>query len=451
MSIDFKHIKQIYFIGIGGIGMSALAFHFLRQGYAVFGFDRTNSEICKNLESKGAKIEYDELLQLAGTIRKEQSLIIYTPAVKPTNVVYNHFYINGFQLYKRAQILGEISRDKVCIAVAGTHGKTSITSILAFLLKENKLPVTAFLGGVSQNYQSNYVYEGDEVYVIEADEFDRSLLQLEPDYALISNIDADHLDIYESIEDLKQTFQKFSDLVKNKEHFFYQKDLNFEGLSIGINAPANSYAENIQIKDGIYHFDWVFRETNIKGLHLQMPGEHNVFNALGALSLASSFRPDLAEDFAKTLSKFEGVKRRFNYLIKSEDLVIIDDYAHHPSEISAVHQAVRQMYPKEKVMAIFQPHLFSRTRDFADDFVSALSEFNVINLLDIYPAREEPIEGIDVEYLKFKISNAKKNVIAKSEISTVISNSECKIIVMMGAGDIGIEAQNIKKTLSHEK
>jgi UDP-N-acetylmuramate--alanine ligase len=450
MSIDFKHIKQIYFIGIGGIGMSALAFHFLREGYEVFGFDRTSSDICKNLESQGAKIEYDENLTLAKTIEKENTLIIYTPAVKSTNKVYHYFSSNDFALFKRAKILGEISKTKICIAVAGTHGKTTITSMLAFLLKKSKLPVTAFLGGVSQNYQSNYIYEGDEVYVIEADEFDRSLLQLTPDYAFISNIDADHLDIYESVEDLKQTFVAFSNLVENKTRFFFQKELNFIGQSVDVSGPADFYAENIEIKDGAYHFDWVRPEKTIKEVCLFMPGEHNVFNALGALCLASAYRPDLAEEFARSLSDFKGVKRRFNYLVKTEDLIIIDDYAHHPSEINAVHKAVRQMYPDQQIMAIFQPHLFSRTKDFADDFAQSLSQFDVVKLLEIYPAREEPLKGIDSQFLCDKISNENKTVIEKKDIGSTISNSNSKVIVMMGAGDIGLEAQNIKKIYTHE-
>ncbi len=451
MNIDFKHIKQIYFIGIGGIGMSALAFHFLRKGYSVFGFDRTASDICKKLESKGAKIEYNEELVLAKTIQNSNALIIYTPAIKPSNEVFHFFSSHNYPLYKRAQILGEISKDKTCIAVAGTHGKTSITSMLAFLLKENKLPVTAFLGGISQNYQSNYIYEGDEVYVIEADEFDRSLLQLKPDFAVISNIDADHLDIYDSVDDLKHTFQKFSDLIENKENFFYQKGLNFEGLSISVNPPADIYAENIRIIDGVYNFDWNLPHQSINGLRLKMPGEHNVFNALCALSLAASYRPDLTEKFAETLSEFDGVNRRFNYLVQSAEYVIIDDYAHHPSEIEAVHKAVNQLYPMDKAMAIFQPHLFSRTKDFADDFAASLSKFDEVNLLEIYPAREEPIEGIDAKFLCHKIKNENAKVIEKSEISSVIQDSSCRIIVMMGAGDIGLEAQNIKKIFSHEK
>lgn len=451
MSIDFKHIKQIYFIGIGGIGMSALAHHFLRQDYDVFGFDRTKSDNCKSLDSKGAKIEYNEDLKLAKTLKKEQSLIIYTPAVKPTHAVYHHFHSNGFSLYKRAKILGEISQQKICIAVAGTHGKTTITSMLAFLLKDNNLPVTAFLGGISQNYQSNYVYGGDKVYVIEADEFDRSLLQLKPDYALISNIDADHLDIYESVKDLRQTFNTFANLVEDKSKFFYQSGLHFEGHSVGLNNKADFYAENINIKDGVYHFDWVTPIKTIKNVSLQMPGEHNVFNAVCALCLASSYQPDLAEQFAVSLAKFEGVKRRFNYAIRTEELVIIDDYAHHPSEIEAVHQAVRQMYPGEKIMAIFQPHLYSRTRDFAEDFAKSLSQFDQVNLLEIYPAREEPIEGIDAKFLYDKILNPHKEIIEKKDISKAISNANTKVMVMMGAGDIGLEVQRVKKIFNHEK
>jgi len=451
MNLVFKHIKQIYFIGIGGIGMSALAYHFLRQGFQVYGFDRVSSKICKNLENEGAKIEYDDNLKLASSIEKSNSLIIYTPAVKPSNAVYNYFYTNGFSLNKRAQILGEISKDKICIAIAGTHGKTTITSILAYLLKENKLPVTAFLGGISENYKSNYIYEGDEIYVIEADEFDRSLLQLQPDYAVISNIDADHLDIYDSVKELYSTFQSFADKLDDNKNLFFQEGLEFEGNSVGFGNTSDIYAENIKVKDDIFQFDWVYEGKKINAIKLNLPGKHNVFNALCALSLAAAYRPDLAENFAETLSSFKGINRRFNFLFKSDDKVIIDDYAHHPSEINAVYKAVEQLYPGQKIMAVFQPHLFSRTQDFAEDFGKSLSQFDEVRLLEIYPAREEPIEGIHSNFLLNKISGPSKKVIHKKEILDSITGSICKIIVMMGAGDIGLESQTIKKIYNHEK
>ncbi len=447
MSLDLKHINQIYFIGIGGIGMSALAFHFLRLDKKVYGYDKTPTNISKSLESQGAKIEYNEDLKWAKIISLKNSLVIYTPAIKDDNTIFKYFKSNQFQLFKRAEILGKICHDKICIAVAGTHGKTTITSMLAFLLKENNEAVTAFLGGVSENYQSNYVYQGDEVYVIEADEFDRSLLQLQPNIALISNIEADHLDIYENAEDLLNTFITFTQQVKQ---LYHNKSLDFKGKTIGVEKPADYYAKNIKIENGAYIFDYVTPEERIHNVKLQMPGHHNLFNALSALSLAVDYRPDKIKEFANALSKFKGVKRRFNYILKQPDLIIIDDYAHHPTEIKAVHKAIQEMHPNQKIMGIFQPHLFSRTRDFADDFSDALSLFDEVKLLNIYPAREKPIAGINSQFLCEKINCNRKNVIDKNDILHEIRTSNCGVAVLMGAGDIGIEAQRLKMYYSHE-
>lgn len=451
MNVTLEHIKAIYFIGIGGIGMSALAFHFLRIGKSVYGYDRIQSDISSQLEEKGATIEYDFELKLASKISKAESLIVYTPAIKSDQPVYEFFKSHDYILYKRAEILGEITKNKVCIAVAGTHGKTTISAMLAYLLKENNEKVTAFLGGVSQNYQSNYIYNGEEVFVVEADEYDRSLLKLHPDIALVSNIDADHLDIYKDKADLEETFSAFSDLVKDENLFFHLKGLNLKGKTINVEKPADYYTENLKIENGIYHFDWILPHQNVKGVKLQMPGQHNLFNALCALSLATAYKPEKAEQFAEALLKFNGVKRRFNYVVNNEDLVIIDDYAHHPSEIDAVHAALREMYPHEKAMVIFQPHLFSRTRDFADDFAKVLSKFDEVNLLDIYPAREKPIEGITSDFLNEKIKNSKKEVIEKQDIISRIRTTNCKVVALLGAGDIGLEAVNLKNYYNHEK
>ena len=448
MNLDLKHIQQVYFIGIGGIGMSALAFHFLKLNKKVYGYDKTSTDISKSLEQKGAQIEYDLNLKYAKTISLEKSLVIYTPAIKNNHPVFKYFKTQNHKLFKRAEILGQISRDKTCIAVAGTHGKTTITTMLAFLLKENDEAVTAFLGGISENYQSNYIQNGDEVFVIEADEFDRSLLQLQPEFALISNIEVDHLDIYENEEDLINTFKTFANQSKQ---FFHNKILNFKGKTISIEKPADFYAQNITINNGAYKFDWVTPQQIITGVKLQMPGHHNLFNAISALTLASAYKPEKTKSYAKSLARFKGVKRRFNYIVNQPNFVIIDDYAHHPTEINAVFQAVKQMHPHKKVMAIFQPHLFSRTRDFADDFAKALSTFDEVKLLNIYPAREEPIPGIDAQFLCDKINNKKKSIIGKNEILPIIRTSNCEVIVLMGAGDIGVESQRLKQYYSHEK
>ncbi|MBS3739080.1 UDP-N-acetylmuramate--L-alanine ligase [Mesohalobacter halotolerans] len=451
MKINLNHIKKVYFIGIGGIGMSALAFHFLKMNKQVFGFDKTPNAMSEQLEKKGAKIEYDENLNIAKKTRKNNTLVIYTPAIKENHPIYKYFKSNRYSIFKRAQILGQLSKDKTCIAVAGTHGKTTITSMLSYILKDNNLPVTGFLGGIAENYNSNYIHNGDDIFVIEADEFDRSFLNLQPDYALISNIDADHLDIYNTKEELEQCFHKFVEQLKDKTQLYHQDKLNFGGKTIGINNSADFHPENINLKDGTYYFDWVGPDQKIKNISLTMPGYHNLFNAISALCLAIAYKPEMGERFAQSLTNFKGVKRRFNYIVKRADLNIIDDYAHHPSEINAVYEAAKQMHPEQKVMGIFQPHLFSRTRDFADNFARQLSRFDEVKLLDIYPAREDPIEGINAKFLLEKVNVSHKQLIQKTDILHTVRTSSCKVIVLMGAGDIGVEAQHIKNYYKDEK
>jgi UDP-N-acetylmuramate--alanine ligase len=451
MNLNFEHIKNVYFIGIGGIGMSALAFHFIKLGKAVYGYDRIESEICLKLQDKGALIEYNVDLELASQIDKTNSLIIYTPAIKSDHPVFEHFIANAYQLHKRSVVLGEITKNHTCIAVAGTHGKTTISAMLSFLLKENDEKLTAFLGGVSQDYQSNYINTGEEVIVVEADEYDRSLLKLYPDIAMISNIDADHLDIYADKTDLDNTFKTFSDLVEDKTKLFHHKDVKLSGQTVSVNKPADYYAENLKIKNGTYHFDWVMPYQKIENVKLKMPGQHNLFNALSALALATAYKPEKAKEFAEVLGHFNGVKRRFNYIVNEQNFAIIDDYAHHPSEIDAVHDALREMYPDKKILVIFQPHLFSRTRDFADDFATALNKFDSIKLLEIYPAREKPIEGITSDFLLDKIINPDKAIIEKQDILSKIRTNHCEVITLLGAGDIGLEANRLKQYYNHEK
>ena len=440
---------NIYFIGIGGIGMSALARYFVASGNKVSGYDKTPSEITKALENIGVKIHFEDAINAIPLEFKNQSstLVVYTPAIPKSHLEFNYFIDNGFEVKKRSEVLGDITKNTFCFAVAGTHGKTTTTSILGHLLKECNVNMTAFLGGISENYNSNLIVNGTEVTAVEADEFDRSFLTLSPDYACITSMDADHLDIYGDASELKKSFKDFTKKIKPKGKLFVRNGLPIKGITYGIEDNSDYTAQNIRIENGTYVFDVKTPITILEDFKFNLPGRHNLSNALIALAMSVEYglpRPQLA----KALASYKGVKRRFTYQIKTDDLVFIDDYAHHPEEINAVHHAVREMYPNEKVLAIFQPHLFSRTKDFADEFAEALSQFDEVILLDIYPARELPIEGVNSSWLLSKISNQNKTLISKKSLIKNIRLSSAKIILTIGAGDIGEEVKTIKKALS---
>ncbi len=440
---------NIYFIGIGGIGMSALARYFVASGNKVSGYDKTPSEITKALENIGVKIHFEDAINAIPLEFKNQSstLVVYTPAIPKSHLEFNYFIDNGFEVKKRSEVLGDITKNTFCFAVAGTHGKTTTTSILGHLLKECNVNMTAFLGGISENYNSNLIVNGTEVTAVEADEFDRSFLTLSPDYACITSMDADHLDIYGDASELKKSFKDFTKKIKPKGKLFVRNGLPIKGITYGIEDNSDYTAQNIRIENGTYVFDVKTPITILEDFKFNLPGRHNLSNALIALAMSVEYglpRPQLA----KALASYKGVKRRFTYQIKTDDLVFIDDYAHHPEEINAVHHAVREMYPNEKVLAIFQPHLFSRTKDFADEFAEALSQFDEVILLDIYPARELPIEGVNSSWLLSKISNQNKTLIGKKSLIKNIKLSSAKIILTIGAGDIGEEVKTIKKALS---
>ncbi len=440
---------NIYFIGIGGIGMSALARYFVASGNKVSGYDKTPSEITKALENIGVKIHFEDAINAIPLEFKNQSstLVVYTPAIPKSHLEFNYFIDNGFEVKKRSEVLGDITKNTFCFAVAGTHGKTTTTSILGHLLKECNVNMTAFLGGISENYNSNLIVNGTEVTAVEADEFDRSFLTLSPDYACITSMDADHLDIYGDASELKKSFKDFTKKIKPKGKLFVRNGLPIEGITYGIEDNSDYTAQNIRIENGTYVFDVKTPIAILEDFKFNLPGRHNLSNALIALAMSVEYglpRPQLA----KALASYKGVKRRFTYQIKTDDLVFIDDYAHHPEEINAVHHAVREMYPNEKVLAIFQPHLFSRTKDFADEFAKALSQFDEVILLDIYPARELPIEGVNSSWLLSKISNQNKTLIGKKSLIKNIKLSSAKIILTIGAGDIGEEVKTIKKALS---
>ena len=443
------HISHIYFIGIGGIGMSALARYFHAAGKKVAGYDKTPSQITKSLEELGIVISYQDTSEAIPAEFKvlDKTLVVYTPAVPKTHKAYQFYLTEGFQIKKRAEVLGWLTQEKFCLAVAGTHGKTTTSAMLGHLMAFCELPVTAFLGGIAENYQSNLIQQGEEIVVVEADEFDRSFMQLYPNIAAITSMDADHLDIYGDAEALQKSFRDFAAQVKEDGVLFVKNGLPLDGITVGIEDDSAYAALNIKIENGAYHFDLKHPDGLIEDLVLNLPGRHNLSNATTALAMALHYGCP-ADKLAKALFAFKGVNRRFTYRIKKANEVLIDDYAHHPAEINAVHSAVREMYPNKRVLAVFQPHLFSRTRDFMEEFAASLAQFDELLLLDIYPAREEPIEGITSEKLLELIPLTRKEVISKAQLEEKLQASKATIKVMMGAGDIGEEILKLTKTLA---
>ena len=448
---NLSHIQNYYFIGIGGIGMSALARFFKSQDKYVAGYDKTASVLTKELEAEGILVTFkDDISEIPKQFKdSEKTLVVYTPAVPKENLQLQYFIEEQFILKKRAEVLGLISSNRFTLAVAGTHGKTTTTAILGHLLKETNAPVTAFLGGVSEDIQSNLILKGDEVIVAEADEFDRSFLHLSPNIAAINSMDADHLDIYGVNEHLQASFKAFAALLPKDGILFVKNGLPLEGKTIGIEDDADFSAINIKILGGNYHFDLKTPTEIIEGFTLHLPGRHNVLNAVTALAMALEYGSP-AEQLRDALQSFKGIRRRFSYKIKTDQKVLIDDYAHHPAEIKAVFEAVREMYPKMKNLVVFQPHLFSRTRDFVDDFAEKLSQFDEVMLMDIYPAREKPIEGVDSQWLLEKINNPNKQLVKREELSAKIITSKAKVVLMLGAGDIGNEVETVKRALEDE-
>ena len=446
--MNLNQIHNVYFIGIGGIGMSALARYFKAIGKNVSGYDKTETELTKELQQLGIAIHFEDRIDLIPTdYYVENTLVIITPAVPIHHSEWNYFLERDFEVKKRAEVLGIITKDTFCFAVAGTHGKTTTSSILGHILYESGVDVTAFVGGIVENYNSNLIGNGKTVTVVEADEFDRSFLHLYPNIACVTSMDADHLDIYGDSASIEASFVEFADKVTDKSKLFITKDLPIQGVTCAVNEDANFTAFNIRIVNSQYVFDVQTPSETIVNIEFGLPGKHNLMNALMALAMAKTFGlPN--EDIASALHSFKGIKRRFSYQIKTEKLVYIDDYAHHPTEINAVHQAVRELYPGQKVLAIFQPHLFSRTKDFADDFAQSLAAFDEVILLDIYPARELPMEGITSQWLLNKIDNRNKKLVSKQELIPSILQSEAKVIVTIGAGDIGELVSLIKKALN---
>lgn len=446
---------SVYFLGIGGIGMSALARWFMYHNYKVSGYDRVRTDLSRKLESEGMDIHYDDDPQKLPEDRSlESTLIVYTPAIPKDHKERQQLLAEGFELKKRSEILGLISGAFFTVAVAGTHGKTTTSSIIAYLLKRSGRDITAFLGGISTNFESNFIANNTDkaIAVVEADEFDRSFLTLHPNIAIITNTDADHLDIYGDRDHLLDSFRAFAGKV-DEEGSLFINDENFEELNFknkntktyGINR-GQFFATNISIENGYFYFDFQGEGQIINRLKLGVPGFHNVQNAVAATAVALAL--DINEsDIRKGLEEFKGVKRRFEYIVRSEEHIFIDDYAHHPTEIDAFVRSVNALYPEKHVTVIFQPHLYSRTRDFAEGFSKSLSLADRVVLLDIYPAREEPIPGVTSELI-FKDITTEKIKSKKENLIELLSSLKTEVIATVGAGDIDELVPKIKESLN---
>ena len=438
--MNLDNIHNFYFVGIGGVGMSAIARYFASNGKKVAGYDKAPSQITLDLENLGVEIHFEDALKNIpiSFLKNEKTIIVYTPAIPKNHIELNYFLDNNFTVLKRSEILGKITETTFCLAVSGTHGKTTTSSILGHLM--GSVNATSFLGGIAENYNSNLILGEDKVSVVEADEFDRSFLKLSPNIACVTSMDADHLDIYGDSEALEESFVEFANKVSDT--LIIAKGLPLDGLTYAVNEDADYSAFNLKIERGKYIFDVQTPSSEIRNIEFHLPGQHNVMNALAAIAMADVFGVSL-KNIKQSLYTFKGVKRRFSYKIKTENFVLIDDYAHHPTEISAVESAVREMYPNERVLVVFQPHLFSRTRDFIDDFASELSKFDEVLLLDIYAAREEPIEGVNSKWLLNKLTQENKKLTQKNNLVKDIKNSSVKVVVMLGAGDIGVTINEV--------
>lgn len=466
MNLDLY--KHIYLIGIGGIGMSALARYFNAKGKNIYGYDKVQSTLSKKLENEGINIHYnDEVENIPKVIRNatyNEILVIYTPAIAKQNAEFNFFRDKGFKLHKRAEVLGMISNQSYTIAVAGTHGKTTTSAILAHILQNAGKQTTAFLGGISKNYNTNLLLtEKGGILIVEADEYDRSFLQLQPDIAIITSVNVDHLDIYKNKEDLHVAFKQFVSQIKQKGVLLVEESIAIDfavpeagaKLSYSASTKADYYAENIKVKEGKMVFDMIamevmprmISEKKQEDLELILPGIHNVSNAIAAAAAACYLGLSF-EDITQGLSTFEGIKRRFDMHINSKNLVYIDDYAHHPKEVRSTINAAKQLFPDREITVIFQPHLFSRTKDFAQDFADSLSLANQLILLDIYPAREFPIEGVNVKMLLDLCANPRKETCSKEELLKVLAQEELDVLLTLGAGDIDTLVEPIKHLLN---
>lgn len=447
INVNLQKDTVFYFLGIGGIGMSALARFFHQKGHIVLGYDKTSTPLTQQLEMEGMDITYeDDLLNLPSLLRNtpaEKVWVCYTPAVPQDSILRNWFQDNQFPMMKRSELLGKITERYKTIAVAGTHGKTTTSSLITYVLTECGFPVNAFLGGISANFKSNLVTADSHWVVVEADEFDRSFLTLTPEMAVITAVDPDHLDIYGDAKTFEKGFQDFAKKVVPHGKIWAQAAITTEwsGLAEGVsiqtysNGEAGSaHAKDIRIEKGKFVFDYV-GETNINNITCGLGGIHNIENAVAAISVALQLGCS-ADSIQRAVASFKGVSRRFERVLETSQCIVIDDYAHHPTEIQAAVASARLLFPGKKMGGIFQPHLYSRTRDFMDGFASELSKLDAVILLPIYPARELPIVGVDSQSILDKILIWDKKVLEKSELLEIGIPGDWEVVLFLGAGDI---------------
>ena len=450
--MKLEDIKKIYFIGIGGIGMSALARYFNNRQIEVFGYDKTETTLTKKLVSEGMKIHFeDDISQIPEGV----NLVVFTPAIPNSHGELNYFLENNFPVKKRSEVLGIISRSKKTIGVAGTHGKTSTSSILTWMLKVGGVDCTAFLGGIAQNFESNFVEGKSDWVVIEADEYDRSFLQLNPDMSIILSMDPDHLDIYGDAATMQKAFFDYANKTKSNGFVFVKDGLRMPfsktGISYGqFGIERGSYrAENVRVENGYFVFDFKSWIENIDEIKITLAGKHNVENATAAIAVCQQLGIK-GDDIKKALASFKGIKRRFERIFDNGEVVYIDDYAHHPSELKVAIEAAKMLFPNNTITGIFQPHLFSRTNDFVDGFAAELDELDEVILMDIYPARELPMEGVTSEIIFDKMKNPNKVMVTKSTLMEELKDRKVEVLLTLGAGDIGTFVLEIKNWLSEK-
>ncbi|NOU45742.1 MAG: UDP-N-acetylmuramate--L-alanine ligase [Bacteroidales bacterium] len=442
-------LNTIYFIGIGGIGMSALARYFRIQGVSIYGYDRTRTPLTMQLEREGILIHYEENPDL---IPQNTDLVIYTPAIPASGIELRFVRESGFRLMKRSEVLGALTKDLFTVAIAGTHGKTTITSMTSHFLAQAGLPFSAFIGGISNNFGSNLVSTpNNTIIVVEADEFDKSFLQLQPSIAVISSMDADHLDIYHDHNQLIETYQAFARNTSVDGNIIVRYGLKINTSqsvsTYGIDPWADVFADNIRVIDGRFVFDLHLRNAKMNDVSIPTPGRHNIENALAAASVAELMGVTI-EQIVSGISTFTGVQRRFDFKVRKPDVVYIDDYAHHPEELRACISGVKELFPGKKITGIFQPHLFSRTRDFMDGFARSLSMLDQLILLDIYPAREEPIAGITSSALLQHINLEDKQLCSNEDLLAKVDDLRPEVLLTLGAGDIDQFIRPLQQMLS---
>lgn len=466
---NLNNIKSLYFIGAGGIGMSNLVRYFLSKGKNVAGYDRVESILTKQLNNEGAQIHYEDNISLIPEIykNKENTLMVLTPAIPNDHAELNYFKDNGFEIIKRAQLLGEITKTNRAICVAGTHGKTTVSSMIAHLLKQSHVDCNAFLGGILKNYNNNLLLsDKSDLTVIEADEYDRSFHWLSPYMAVITSADPDHLDIYGTPAAYCESFEHFTSLIRENGVLLMKEGVDItprlkEGVKLyrysstkddvvgdyAEQQETNFRAENIRIGNGEIFFDFVTPTEIIKDVQLGVPVKINIENAVAAMAIAwlNNVTPD---ELKAGVKSFQGAKRRFDFHLKTDKIVLIDDYAHHPEELTASISSVKELYPDRKLTTIFQPHLYSRTKDFYKEFAKALSLSDETILIDIYPAREEPIEGVTSQLILDNMPEMPKKLCNKTTLLDVIKKGDYEVILMAGAGDIELLVEPVKKLLT---